>query len=142
MTSANTLQAQLAKLYRALARGDLATWAAMHSDNVVFNVNGTTAVSGRTEGKQAMLLDILPRLFIGINWKCMCAEGNRATVIFEGQSETLEGAPYNNRYLHILEFDSEGLIQEVWEFFDTALAENILFTAEQKPPAGTANFRY
>jgi ketosteroid isomerase-like protein len=141
----------LERLYTALSSGDLETWASMHSDNVVFNVNGSTAVSGRTAGKHTVMSELLPLLFtrikpesarIGINWKCMCAGGDRAVVIFEGSSETLDGSPYNNRYLQILEFGDDSLIREVWEFFDTALAENVLFAPGQVAPPGTTAFQY
>lgn len=151
MPPTGKLEEQLDKLYTALSTGDLETWASMHTDDVAFNVNGSTAVSGRTQGKQRMLEELLPLLFsrinpdtarIGINWKCMCAGDKRAVVIFEGVSETLEGQAYNNRYLQILEFDEAGLIREVWEFFDTALAEAVLFTADQQAPAGTGEFVY
>ena len=151
MTTPNNLPQFLDQLYGALSSANLETWAAMHADDVVFNVNGSTPVSGRTEGKKLLLESILPQLFrrinpdtarIGINWRCMCASGNRAVVIFEGESETLEGEPYNNRYLQVLEFNDEGLIQEAWEFFDTALAENVLFTADQQRPAATGDFQY
>lgn len=151
MALPENLQDVLEALYSALSQGDLATWAGMHAEDVVFNVNGSTPVSGRTEGKQALMEGILPQLFsrinpdtarIGVNWKCMCADENRAVVIFEGYSETLEGNPYNNRYLQVLEFGDDGLIREVWEFFDTALAENVLFTPEQHPPEGTTAFQY
>ena len=40
----------LERLYGALSKADLHTWAAMHTDDVVFNVNGSTPVSGRIEG--------------------------------------------------------------------------------------------
>ena len=151
MHEEDNLHQRLDSLYGALSRGDLTTWASLQRDDVVYNVNGTTAVSGRTEGKQALLENILPQLFsriradsaeIGINWKCMCADERRATVIFEGRSETLEGKPYNNRYLQVLEFDDDGLVREVWEFFDTHLAEAVLFLPEQKAPEGTGRFQY
>ena len=141
----------LERLYGALSKADLHTWAAMHAEDVVFNVNGSTPVSGRIEGKKLLLESILPQLFsrinpdtarIGINWKCMCADDKRAVVIFEGESESLEGQPYNNRYLQVLEFNDAGLIKEVWEFFDPALAESVIFTAEQTAPAGIGQFRY
>jgi ketosteroid isomerase-like protein len=151
MASPDNLLEFLARLYGALSTADLETWASMHADNVVFNVNGSTPVSGRTKGKKILLDGILPQLFtrinpdtarIGINWKCMCADDRRAVVIFEGESETLEGQPYNNRYLQVLEFNEAGLIGEVWEFFDTALAEKVIFTAEQTTPEGTGKFSY
>ena len=151
MATPARLQAFLDKLYTALSSGDLETWIGMHAEDVAFNVNGTTAVSGRTVGKRNVLENLLPLLFtrirpdtaaIGINWRCMCADQQRATVIFEGRSQTLEGVDYNNRYLQILEFNDEGLICEAWEFFDTALAEAVLFTPDQQAPAGTGTFQY
>lgn len=145
------LESTLEKLYSALQSGDLETWASMHADDVVFNINGSTVMSGRITGKKIVMNELLPLLFtrikpeastFGVNWKCMCASGNRAAVIFEGRAETLEGRPYNNRYLQLLEFGDDGLIQEVWEFFDSALAEERIFNAEQKPPTGITAFQY
>jgi ketosteroid isomerase-like protein len=151
MSLPDNLDALLDRLYTALQTGDLDTWASMHADDVAFNINGETIMSGRISGKEAVMNELLPLLFtrvkpevssFGINWKCMCASDNRAAVIFEGRSETLEGRPYNNRYLQLLEFGEDGLIHEVWEFFDTALAEALVFTPEQSPPAGLGAFRY
>ena len=145
------LNAVLERLYTALQSGDLVTWAAMHSDDVAFNINGSTIMSGRITGKDTVMNELLPLLFtrvkpeassFGVDWKCMCASDSRAAVIFEGRSETLEGRPYNNRYLQLLEFDDDGLIREVWEFFDTALAEELIFTPEQRSPSGLGPFRY
>ncbi len=79
---------------------------------------------------------------IGINWKVMCADDRRVTVIFQGRARTLEGKDYNNRYIQILEFDDKQKICEVWEFFDTALAENVLFAPGQTAPDSTAAFEY
>ena len=141
----------LDRLYTALSSADVETWVSLHSDDVVFNVNGSTPVSGRTRGANTILTELLPLLFsrlepgtaqIGINWKVMCADDRRVTVIFQGRARTLEGKDYNNRYIQILEFDDKQKICEVWEFFDTALAENVLFTPEQKAPNSTTAFEY
>ena len=145
------LDAVLGRLYGALQSADLNTWAAMHSDDVVFNINGQTVMSGRITGKDVVMNELLPLLFtrikpevssFGVGWKCMCASDSRAAVIFEGRSETLEGEAYNNRYLQLLEFNDAGLICEVWEFFDTALAEALIFTPEQRSPTGLSPFQY
>jgi ketosteroid isomerase-like protein len=151
MLSPGQLNSLLNRLYSALQAGDLDTWASMHSANVTFNINGSTVMSGRITGKDIIMAELLPLLFtrvkpetasFGVNWKCMCADGKRAVVIFEGRSETLESEPYNNRYLQILEFDDDGLISEVWEFFDTALAEAVIFTSDQTSPSGLSAFEY
>ncbi len=138
-------------LYGALSSADLETWASLQADDVIYNVNGSTAVSGRTVGKQQLIEQLLPLLFsriepesarIGINWRLMCADEHRAVVIFEGESKTLEGADYNNRYVQIMAFNDDEKIQEVWEFFDSALAERVLFTPDQTAPPGTGRFQY
>ena len=141
----------LDRLYTALSSADVETWVSLHSDDVVFNVNGTTPVSGRTRGANTILTELLPLLFsrlepgtaqIGINWKVMCADDRRVTVIFQGRAKTLEGKDYNNRYIQILEFDDKQKICEVWEFFDTALAENVLFVPGQTAPDSATAFEY
>ena len=150
MSTPTNIEATLNKLYNALSEGDVETWIVMHTPDVALNVNGSTAVSGRTEGAQNVLENLLPILFsrvqpgskIGVNWKLMCADDKRAVVIFEGEAKSLGGEQYNNRYCQILEFNDDGLIQELWEFFDTALADNVLFKDNPSAPAGTATFRY
>lgn len=151
MATPDNLDDFLSTLYGALSSADLEAWSSLQADDVIYNVNGSTAVSGRTMGKEALLTELLPLLFsriqadtakIGINWRCMCSDDKRAVVIFEGESTTLEGAPYNNRYMQTMEFNDEGKICEVWEFFDTALAEGVLFTPDQTPPPGTEDFQY
>ncbi len=150
MSTPVNINAILEKLYNALSEGDVETWVAMHTQDVALNVNGSTAVSGRTEGAQNVLENLLPILFsrvqpgskIGVNWKLMCADEKRAVVIFEGEAKNLDGEQYNNRYCQILEFNKDGLIKELWEFFDTALADNIVFKDNPSAPAGTGTFKY
>lgn len=150
MSTPTNINAILEKLYKALSEGDVETWIAMHTQDVALNVNGSTAVSGRTEGAQNVLENLLPLLFsriqpgskVGVNWKLMCADEKRAVVIFEGEAKNLDGEQYNNRYCQILEFNEEGLIKELWEFFDTALADNIVFKDKPSAPAGTGTFTY
>jgi len=122
----------------------------MHSESAVFNISGNTIVSGQVPLQQ-LLTDVIPLVFdplnpetvrIGLRWKLMCADDRRATVIFEGESTTRSGQPYNNRYLHILEFDDNGLIQQVWEFFDTDLANSALFDPSGHPALNTRPFSY
>ena len=46
------------------------------------------------------------------------------------------------REMQLLEFNEAGLICEVWEFFDTELAETLIFRPEQEPPSGLSPFQY
>ena len=150
MPTPDNLRATLEKLYSALSRGDLATWRSMHSDSVVFNISGNTIISGQVPLQQ-LLTEVFPLVFdplnpetarFGLRWKLMCADDRRATVIFEGESTTRTGQPYNNRYVQILEFGDNGLIQQVWEFFDTDLANSVLFDPSGHAALNTRPFSY
>jgi ketosteroid isomerase-like protein len=127
MSTPQNLQEFLDKLYTALSTGDVETWVSMHSPNALFNIAGDTIISGQVPMPQ-LLSEVFPLVFgaldpatarLGLRWKLMCADDKRATVIFEGESTTKAGESYNNRYIQILEFGEDGLIHEVWEYFDT-----------------------
>lgn len=141
----------LEKYYAALKSGDMETWMSCQNVNVVYNVNGTTPVSGRWEGLQSVVEDLLPRLFtlltpgsanIPVRWELMCADERRTAVIFDGESKNLSGQDYNNRYLQLHQFDENGLIEEVWEFFDSELANRLLFSDGEQAPMSSVSFQY
>jgi ketosteroid isomerase-like protein len=140
----------LEKLYTALSTGDVNTWVSMHSDSAVFNISGNTIISGQVTITK-LLTEVFPLVFdplipetvkFGLRWKLMCADEKRATVIFEGESTTKSGHPYNNRYVQILEFGDDGLVHQVWEFFDTDLANSALFNASGQGALDTRPFLY
>lgn len=150
MPTPDRIRVILEKLYSALCSGDFATWRSMLSESVVFNISGNTIVSGQVPLQQ-LLTEVFPLVFdplnpetvrFGLRWKLMCADDRRATVIFEGESTTRTGQPYNNRFVQILEFDDDGLIQQVWEFFDTQLANSVLFDPSGHQPLNTRPFSY
>jgi len=150
MSTPKNLQEFLDKLYTALSTGDVDTWVSMHSPNALFNVAGDTIISGQVPIPQ-LLSEVFPLVFgaldpetarLGLRWKLMCADDKRATVIFEGESTTKAGESYNNRYIQILEFGEDGLIHQVWEYFDTALANERLFNKPGQTALDLKPFRY
>lgn len=150
MTTPENLNEFLENLYTALSTGDIETWLSMHEDSAVFNISGNTLISGRMTISQ-LLTEAFPLVFdplipetvqFGLRWKLMCADDKRAVVIFEGESTTKSGNPYNNRYVQILEFGDNGLIHQVWEFFDTDLANSTLFNASGQTALDTRRFSY
>jgi ketosteroid isomerase-like protein len=150
MSTPLNLQEFLDKLYTALSTGDIETWVSMHSPTAVFNIAGSTIISGQVAIPQ-LLSDVFPLVFgrlnpetvrFGLRWKLMCADDRRATVIFEGESTTSSGEPYNNRYVQILEFGDDGLISQVWEYFDTALANERLFNQSGQSALDLKPFSY
>ena len=141
----------LENYYSALRSVDMERWMDCHTPGVAYNVNGATPVSGRWEGIDCVVQDLLPRLFtllepgsanIPVRWKLMVADDRRTAVIFEGESKTLKGTDYNNRYLQLHQFDEQGLIEEVWEFFDSQLATERLFSDGEQEPMSGKGFRF
>ena len=144
-------QETLGNYYSALKSVDTEAWMKCHSPDVAYNVHGATPVSGRWEGIDCVVQDLLPRLFsllepgyanIPVRWQLMLADERRSAVIFEGESKTLRGEDYNNRYLQLHQFDDNGLIEEVWEFFDSDLAMVQLFNHGEQQPMSSKPFRY
>ncbi len=142
MSHAENYAALAKRYFKALSSLDMEAWIACQDPNAVYNVNGNTIVSGRTRLPD-LLETVLPRIFgaldpdksrIGINWKIMCADEHRCVVFFEGDCVTQEGRPYRNRYCQTWEINEQGLIKEVWEFFDTALANECLFGEKTQNP--------
>lgn len=138
--------------YRALGEGDLENLLAVQHDDVAYNVHGKTPVSGRTEGKNGLVNEIMPKVFGKLDGadfrfcarvEIMCADERRVTAFMEAEGTTIDGERYDQLYCHLFEL-REGRISEVWEFFDSCLAQRALFgnpltRPEPEPPLP---FRY
>jgi ketosteroid isomerase-like protein len=121
--------------YQALKDADFDRYLGLFADDVMYNVNGSTEVSGRWEGKAALAEQLNPHVFEHIDvsrtvmatkYAVMCADDERVVGIMEAEGTSVDGNPYPQRYCMILAI-RDGLIAEVHEFFDTALAETALF---------------
>lgn len=120
------------RYYEALAAGDFALLAALHSDDVVFNLVGTTPVSGRWVGKAECFGPVVADGVIGKlvadtirfsrQWRIMCADEERVVGLMRGGGMGTNGHEYLQTYCQILTI-RDGLIVELHEFFDTALVE-------------------
>lgn len=120
------------RFYEALAQGDFEALAALHSDDVVFNLLGTTPVSGRWEGKAECFGPLVADAVVGKlvpetvqfsrKWQIMCADENRVVGMMYGGGMGTNGHEYLQTYCQIMTI-KDGLIAELHEFFDTALAE-------------------
>ncbi len=126
----------------SLAAGDQETFWQIHAEDVVYNISGHSVISGQVQGRKAMMEEIVPHVFKALNlersrfatkWKVMCDDGTRIVTIMEADCQGLNGVQYDQRYLHIFGFRG-GQISEVWEFFDTDLANRALFTPEHAVP--------
>ena len=120
------------RYYEALAAGDFDTLAALHSDDVVFNLVGTTPVSGRWVGKAECFGPVVAEGVIGKlvaetirfsrQWRIMCADDERVVGLMRGGGTATNGHEYLQTYCQILTI-KDGMIVELHEFFGTALVE-------------------
>ncbi|MCL9983343.1 MAG: nuclear transport factor 2 family protein [Erythrobacter sp.] len=120
------------RYYEALAAGDFDVLAALHCDDVVFNLVGTTPVSGRWVGKAECFGPVVADGVIGKlvadtirfsrQWRIMCADDDRVVGLMRGGGMGTNGHKYLQTYCQILTI-RDGLIAELHEFFDTALVE-------------------
>ena len=124
--------ALVTRYYQALAAGDFETLTALHCDDVVFNLVGTTPVSGRWEGKTECFGPVVADGVLGKlvqetvrfsrQWRIMCADDNCVVGIMHGGGMGTNGHEYLQTYCQVLTI-RDGLIAELHEFFDTALVE-------------------
>ncbi|WP_324072975.1 MAG: nuclear transport factor 2 family protein [Erythrobacter sp.] len=120
------------RFYEALAAGDFDALAALHSDDIVFNLVGTTPVSGRWEGKDVCFGPVVADGVIGKlvpetirfsrEWRIMSADENCVVGLMRGGGTATNGHEYLQTYCQIMTI-RDGLIVELHEFFDTALVE-------------------
>ena len=120
------------RYYEALADGDFQALADLHSDDVVFNLLGSTPVSGRWEGKAECFGPLVADAVVGKlvpetvqfsrEWRIMCADENRVVGIMKGGGMGTNGHEYLQTYCQIMTIEG-GKIVELHEFFDTALVE-------------------
>lgn len=125
----------VAKYYQALADVDVEAFLALQQDDVVYNVNGNTPVSGSFAGKDFLKNVVAPEVFgrlqmdtfrFATKWKIMCADEHRVVAFMEADGQASNGERYNQRYCHTFGF-RDGKIAEVFEFFDSTLAQRALW---------------
>jgi ketosteroid isomerase-like protein len=130
--------------YRCLEAGDFEGLADLHSDDIIFNLLGSTPVSGRWIGKAECFGPVVADGVVGKldpehlqfskKWKIMCADDERVVGFMQGGGPGLNGHQYDQTYCQIMTI-RDGKIVEMHEFFDTALVELVLNdNPTAKPP--------
>ncbi|MEO9745474.1 MAG: nuclear transport factor 2 family protein [Parasphingorhabdus sp.] len=125
--------------YACLKSGDFDALAGLHSDDVAFNMLGSTPVSGRWEGKAECFGPLVADLVVGKlvpgkhafakKWRIMSADDNCVVGIMQGGGPGLNGEQYDQTYCQVFtisERDGAPRIVELHEFYDTALVELVL----------------
>jgi len=118
--------------FDCIARNDGEGMFALFADDVVYDLKGTTPVSGTYRGKQSIAEDFF------IPWRRqidgdlivtvdeLIGEGERVVALGRGRARTVFGMPYDNDYAFVFRV-REGRIVEVIEFLDTALVETAAY---------------
>ena len=122
--------------YESLSVGDLEQFVAIHDPAVIYNIGGHTPISGQVKGIQNLMEQIVPVVFGALDmnnmqfckrFEIVCADDNRAVGIMEADGLGNNGIRYDQRYVHMFSA-RDGKLTQVWEFFDTALANAVMFT--------------
>jgi ketosteroid isomerase-like protein len=121
--------------YHALEAMDFETLESLHADDVVYNLVGTTPVSGRWVGKEECFAEVINNKLMatlvveesqfGKKWRIMCADENCVVGVMQGGGPTKNGDRYDQTYCEIFTI-RDGKIAELHAFLDTVLVERCL----------------
>lgn len=118
--------------FDCVARNDGEGLFALFADDVVYDLKGSTPVSGCYRGKQSIAEDFF------IPWRrqidgdlvvtvdTLIAEGDRVVALGRGKATTVHGLPYDNDYAFVFRV-RDGKIVEVLEYLDTVLVETAAY---------------
>ncbi len=121
--------------YDSLSRINIASFSATLSDDLVNNVVGRTPISGRSHSKAELFDRVFPLVMQNLDaatvnlarrYRIMAVDGDIVVGMMEGGATTRDGDRYEQQYCQIFRIE-EGLIAEIWEFFDTVQCEARLF---------------
>ena len=130
--NAQTHKQKMQAIYAAFAKGDSRPFVAAMADDFCWVMTGSEVWSGRWQGKQSVLDDLLKPLMaqFATRYKARAlhfiAEGDTVVVECRGEVKTVRGDDYNNAYCNVIRFDAAGQMRELSEYMDTALCERVL----------------
>jgi len=135
--------------YKSLETGDAELFQSVHAPDCVYNISGHTPISGQVS--MADLLEHVVPIVMGslklddytfcVRQSIVCADDNRIVGLMEADGPGVNGVRYDQRYVHMFEC-ANGKITQVWEFFDTALANAVMFPDPQQKVPGVVRDRF
>ena len=115
-----------------IAEGNAQAAFALFSDDIVYDLKGSTPVSGVYKG----LAEITEKFFVPwrkqidgdliVNVTELIGEGERVVALGRGEAKTIFGLSYDNDYACVFTV-KDGKITVVEEFLDTALVETAAY---------------
>lgn len=115
-----------------LASGDAKAAFGLFSNDIVFDIKGTTPVSGTYRGMEQLIEGFFKPWRKQIDGDLLIhadeliGEGERIVVLARGEAKTVFGDDYNNEYVFVFTV-RDGQIHEVTEYCDTALIETAAY---------------
>jgi ketosteroid isomerase-like protein len=118
-------------IFDELAQGNSRPLVESMADDFCWTVTGSNRWSGKYEGKQKVLNELLGQLRARIDGRIktighrFIAEGDYVVVEARGNNVTKAGLPYNNAYCFVVRL-TDGKLREITEYMDTALVTSVL----------------
>ncbi|MEU1275462.1 nuclear transport factor 2 family protein [Streptomyces sp. NPDC005799] len=115
--------------FKAMGAGDVELFKSTITEDYRAVIAGYSKISG-TMDRDAVLAFVegvpsMTRSGISFEIRCLTAEEDRVASESLGRSVMVNGAEYNNQYIHLFRFH-DGRIRQVTEYMDTQLAEKTL----------------
>lgn len=129
----NKTRVVLKAIFSHLEKGDYKSFWEFFSEDVMWVVEGTHPLAGKYKSLAEFRKGTFDRLQevlaspIKFKVRDILADGLKAAVILDGDSTTLDGAPFHNRYCWIVSMAPNGKIDRVDAFLDTQVIAD-LFT--------------
>lgn len=118
--------------FDCIARDDGPGAFALFAEDVVYDLKGTTPVSGRYQGLKSIVDDFFTPWRRQIDGSLvvtvdeLIGEGERVVALGRGKALTVHGRPYDNEYAFVFRVRN-GRIVEVVEYLDTVLVETAAY---------------
>ena len=128
------------QVFDELAKGNGRPFSDCMAEDCCWTLTGSTPWSRSFRGKQAIRQELLKPLFENFadaytgEVKRILADGDFVVVEWRGRVTTREGKPYHNAYCYVIRM-ADGKMQELIEYWDTALAEAVLKYPESQQVA-------
>ena len=120
----STLVGRVESALSAMSEGNFEKFGDLLAEDIVYHLTGQHQFSGKYEGRQSLLnllAGVTSTFRDGIDYTINRAIAADNTVIttFTGNGTTLNGKSYRNEYCSIWDFDGDGQIIHITEFFDS-----------------------
>ena len=128
--SATENKEMIRTMFSELGKGNAAAFLGAMSDNVKFNLIGSTKFSGTFNGKEQLTTKVLAPLGAALEGGLvitpdnLIADGEYVAMQSRGKSTAKNGKSYNNTYCHVFRI-TNGKVIEVTEYLDTELVTSV-----------------